>query len=75
MVEEGVEYKKWFDNIDKRWNAIGALVEEHGTEEEKLAWALCRGDAAEWKYSDAIDPKREVQLRLNEKKVLDRGYF
>lgn len=38
-----------FDNIDDRWKMIGELVEEYGTEEEKLAWALCRGDAAEWR--------------------------
>ena len=38
-----------YNNIDERWTMIGRLVAKHGTEDEKVAWALCRGDAAEWK--------------------------
>jgi hypothetical protein len=37
------------NNIDDRWNMIGEVVNKYGTKDEKLAWALCRGDAAEWK--------------------------
>lgn len=36
---------------DDWWNSIGALVEKHGIEEEKLNWMLCRGQAAEWRFS------------------------
>ena len=39
------------NNIDDRWNMIGELVYRYGTEDDKLAWGLCRGDAAEWKLS------------------------
>lgn len=35
------------NNIDDRWTMIGNLILKHGTEEEKLAWALCRADAAD----------------------------
>lgn len=38
------------DDLDRRWEMIGALVERSGSEEEKISWALCRGDAAEWRY-------------------------
>jgi YD repeat-containing protein len=37
------------NDIDYRWNALGRLVEEHGTDEDRLALMLCRGDAAEWR--------------------------
>lgn len=37
--------------IDKRWTTIGELVEKYGSQEEKVAWALCRGDAAQWKIA------------------------
>ena len=42
-----------YNNIDERWTMIGRLVAKHGTEDEKIAWALCRGDAAEWKLKGA----------------------
>lgn len=35
------------NDIDDRWTMVGDLVERCGTAEEKLAWALCRGDFAE----------------------------
>ena len=37
------------NNIDDRWNMVGNLINTCGSEEEKLAWGLCRGDSAEWK--------------------------
>lgn len=37
--------------IDERWDTIGRLVEKHGTPIQKVAWMLCRGDAAEWKIA------------------------
>ena len=41
--------EKNLKDVDKRWALIGSLVERFGSEEEKIAWALCRGDAAEWR--------------------------
>ena len=39
------------NDIDYRWNLIGNLVEKYGTDEERIAWMLCRGDAAEWRLN------------------------
>ena len=36
---------------DENWNRIGRLVYAHGCEEDKTAWMLCRGDAAEWRLA------------------------
>ena len=55
---------EWYDNVDARWTAIGKLVEKHGNDEEKLAWALCRGDAAEWRL-----PEIKKKLEILEKKL------
>jgi len=40
------------NNIDDRWNRIGEIIRTHGSENDKIAWALCRGDAAEWKLKN-----------------------
>lgn len=41
-------------DIDARWKAIGELVEIYGNNEEKLAWAMCRGDYAELRLQPCI---------------------
>ena len=41
--------ERWYDDPDKRWEAIGCLVKKYGTYEDELAWMLCRSDAAEWR--------------------------
>ena len=49
-----------------KWNIIGKLVEEKGTETEKIAWALCRGEAAEWRLgigNTSIDEIKETLKR------------
>jgi len=35
-------------NKNKNWERVGELVKKCGTEEDKIAWTLCRGEAAEW---------------------------
>lgn len=36
--------KNWYDDVEKRWEAIDCLVRKHGTYEEELAWRLCKED-------------------------------
>ena len=50
---------KMNSDVDRRWEMIGALVESAGSEEEKIAWALCRGDAAEWRLGTKEQPMSE----------------
>jgi hypothetical protein len=58
----------WYDDIDKRWEAIGCLVKKYGSYEDEMAWILCRGDAAEWRL--ATD---EFKNRLKEFKPDSAG--
>jgi hypothetical protein len=46
---------------------IGKLVETHGTEIEKLAWALCRGEAAEWRLGIGTTSIEEIKRDLKRK--------
>jgi hypothetical protein len=46
---------------------IGNLVETHGTEIEKLAWALCRGEAAEWRLGIGTTSIEEIKENLRRK--------
>ena len=39
----------WYEDMNSRWAAIGDIVREFGEEEDQNAWALCRGDAGEWR--------------------------
>jgi len=48
------EDKKIVNDIDYRWEMIGKLVEKYGNDYDELAWAMCRGDAAEWKLGYKI---------------------
>ena len=45
------ESKKWYSDIHKRWIAIHELIEKYGTDEDKIAWLLCRDDAAGWRVN------------------------
>jgi hypothetical protein len=46
--------KKWYDDIDARWSRMDELVELFGTEDDKIAWMLCRGDAGEWRMAHIV---------------------
>lgn len=41
--------KQPYDDKNKRWNMISRLVENYGTYEDSVAWALCRNDAIRWR--------------------------
>lgn len=58
------------EDMDARWNQIGALVYAHGSEDDKTAWALCRGQAAEWRLSP-LSPKEVPMAMLNEYRYAD----
>lgn len=32
------------------WTIIGKFIEDQGSDKEKIALMLCRGQAAEWRY-------------------------
>lgn len=56
-------------DVDKRWEMIGALVHRAGSREEKIAWALCRGDASEWRLRGIFNPKIKCKKDKTIKKV------
>jgi len=62
-VEKIKEECPWLNDVDQRWTAIGRLVNTYGTHAEKIAWALCRGDAAEWKLGANKTVSEQKALR------------
>jgi len=63
------KHKTLYTDPDTKWNLIGALVERHGTETEKIAWALCRGEAAEWRLGVNTTTIDEIKKELKAKIV------
>jgi len=54
------EDKRIINDIDYRWTLVGELVEKFGDDHDKIAWAMCRGDAAEWK-NQSCDSEKETE--------------
>jgi len=56
-----------YNDPNLKWDIVGKLVERHGTEIEKLAWALCRGQAAEWRLGIGTTSMEEIKEKLRRK--------
>ena len=61
------KHKSLNNDPDAKWNIVGKLVERHGSEIEKLAWALCRGEAAEWRLGIGTTSIEEIKANLKAK--------
>jgi len=61
------KHNNLYTNPDLKWEMIGRLVEKHGTETEKIAWALCRGQAAEWRLGIGTTSIEEIKANLKAK--------
>lgn len=59
-TNQRIKDKKIVNDVDYRWELIDKLVEKYGSDYDKLAWALCRGDAAEWRVGNQLYDLEEV---------------
>ena len=65
--------KTLYTDPNAKWNIIGKLVEEKGTDTEKIAWALCRGEAAEWRLGISTTSIDEIRSKLKAKIRRDKA--